>query len=320
MPHLAVQRIAKSYDGNPAVRDISFGVAHGRVLALCGETGAGKSTLMRMLSGATRPDSGAILIDGKPVEIARPADAMALGICTVYQELSLLPHLSVAENVLLGRMPARGLPFVIDWGAANRIAGRVLADLGFPDVDPAAPLGSLSVARQQIIEIAKALVTEPRILILDEPTAGVDVELRHTLWDFVREINLQGTTILLTTHYLEEAEQICGRIAIMNHGDLVALEPTAALLERLGGRTLLVELRQPLVALPPGLERCGARLSSNGSRLDVPMNGGPDAGEILGLLCSQGIAVADIETRRAGLEEVFLKLTGIGRRKRAGER
>ena len=125
MPHLAVQRIAKSYDGNPAVRDISFAVAPGRVLALCGENGAGKSTLMRMLSGATRPDSGAILIDGAPVEIARPADAMALGICTVYQELSLLPHLSVAENVLLGRMPARGLPFVIDWarGQPHRRTG-----------------------------------------------------------------------------------------------------------------------------------------------------------------------------------------------------
>ena len=106
------------------------------MLALCGENGAGKSTLMRMLSGATRPDSGAILLDGAPVEIARPADAMALGICTVYQELSLLPHLSVAENVLLGRMPTRGLPFVIDWREANRIAGRVLADFGFPDTRP----------------------------------------------------------------------------------------------------------------------------------------------------------------------------------------
>ncbi len=102
MPHLAVSRIAKTYDGNPAVRDISFEVEPGRVLALCGENGAGKSTLMKMLSGATRPDSGEIRLDDHPVEIASPSDAMALGIRTVYQELSLLPHLSVAENMLLG--------------------------------------------------------------------------------------------------------------------------------------------------------------------------------------------------------------------------
>ena len=110
----------------------------GRVLALCGENGAGKSTLMKMLSGATRPDSGEILLDGKAVTIAGPSDAMALGICTVYQELSLLPHLSVAENMLLGRMPTRALPFVVDWPEANRIAARVLADFGFPEIDPAA--------------------------------------------------------------------------------------------------------------------------------------------------------------------------------------
>ena len=108
----------------------------GTVLALCGENGAGKSTLMKMLSGATRPDSGEILVDGKAVTISDPSDAMALGICTVYQELSLLPHLSVAENMLLGRMPTRALPFVIDWSRANCIAARVLADFGFPEIDP----------------------------------------------------------------------------------------------------------------------------------------------------------------------------------------
>ena len=128
MPHLAVSHIVKSYDGNPAVRDISFEVVGGRVLALCGENGAGKSTLMKMLSGATRPDSGNILLDGRAVAITIPSDAMALGICTVYHELSLLPHLSVAENMLLGRMPTRVLPFMVDWQEANRIAARVLGE------------------------------------------------------------------------------------------------------------------------------------------------------------------------------------------------
>ena len=132
MPHLAVSRITKSYDGNPAVRDISFAVAEGRVLAICGENGAGKSTLMKMLSGATQPDNGDILLDGKPTPIDRPADAMALGICTVYQELSLLPHLSVAENMLLGRMPTRALPFVVDWPRPTALPAACSAISGSP--------------------------------------------------------------------------------------------------------------------------------------------------------------------------------------------
>ena len=186
MPHLAVAHIAKSYDGNPAVRDISFAVAAGRVLALCGENGAGKSTLMKMLSGATRPDAGEILLDDNAAVIAGPADAMALGIRTVYQELSLLPHLSVAENMLLGRMPSRGLSFIVDWPEASRIAARVLADFGFPEIPPRALVGSLSVARQQIVEIAKALVARPKILILDEPTAVLSAAEADKLFEKVR--------------------------------------------------------------------------------------------------------------------------------------
>ena len=218
MPHLAVSHIAKSYDGNPAVRDISFEVAPGRVLALCGENGAGKSTLMKMLSGATRPDSGEILLDGKAVAIAGPSDAMALGIRTVYQELSLLPHLSVAENMLLGRMPTRGLSFVIDWPTANRIAARVLADFGFPEIDPTALVGSLSVARQQIVEIAKALVAEPKILILDEPTAVISGAEAAKLFDKVRSLAASGTTVLYISHRLEEIYAIADEIVVLKDG------------------------------------------------------------------------------------------------------
>src|SRR5262245_28976326 len=140
MPRLAVSHIAKSYDGNPAVRDISFDVEGGTILALCGENGAGKSTLMKILSGATLPDAGEI------TTIANPSDAMTLGIRTVYQEFSLLPHLSVAENMLLGRMPTRAFSFIVDWPEANRLAARILADFGFPEIEPTALVGSLSVA------------------------------------------------------------------------------------------------------------------------------------------------------------------------------
>jgi ribose transport system ATP-binding protein len=229
MPHLAISHIAKGYDGNPAVRDISFEVMAGKVLALCGENGAGKSTLMKMLSGATGPDSGEILLDGQAVTIASPSDAMALGIRTVYQELSLLPHLSVAENMLLGRMPTRALPFVVDWPEANRIAARVLADFGFPEIDPAALVSSLSLARQQIVEIAKALVAEPKILILDEPTAVVSAVEAAKLFEQVRRLAAAGTTVLYISHRLEEIYAIADEIVVLKDGRSVLSGPVAEL-------------------------------------------------------------------------------------------
>ncbi len=248
MPHLAVSHIAKSYDGNPAVRDISFEVAAGRVLALCGENGAGKSTLMKMLSGATSPDSGEILLDGRAVTISGPSDAMKLGIRTVYQELSLLPHLSVAENMLLGRMPTRGLSFVIDWPGANRIAARVLADFGFPEIDPAALVSSLSVARQQIVEIAKALVAEPEILILDEPTAVISAAEAAKLFDKVRSLAASGTTVLYISHRLEEIYAIADEIVVLKDGRSVLSGPVAELDQE---RLIHAMVGRPLSAIFP---------------------------------------------------------------------
>jgi ABC-2 type transport system ATP-binding protein len=157
--------------------------------------------------------------------------------------------------------------------------------------------------------IAKAMLHKPRLLILDEPTAGVDVELRHTLWEFVREINQAGTTILLTTHYLEEAEQMCGRIAIMHHGELIALEATGSLLERLGTRGVIVHLHRPLAALPAELTAWGARLEGQGRTLRLALPANQTAGDLLGLLARLGLPVADLETKRAALEDVFLQIT-----------
>jgi ABC-type sugar transport system ATPase subunit len=248
MPHLTVSHIAKSYDGNPAVRDISFEVEPGRVLALCGENGAGKSTLMKMLSGATRPDSGEILLDGRAVTIAGPSDAIVLGVCTVYQELSLLPHLSVAENMLLGRMPTRVLPFVVDWPEANRIAARVLADFGFPEIDPAALVSSLSVARQQIVEIAKALVAEPKILILDEPTAVISAAEAAKLFDKVRSLAASGTTVLYISHRLEEVYAIADEIVVLKDGRSVLSGPVAELDQE---RLIQAMVGRPLSAIFP---------------------------------------------------------------------
>lgn len=167
----------------------------------------------------------------------------------------------------------------------------------------------LSGGMKRRFMIAKALIHKPRLLILDEPTAGVDVELRHTLWEFVREINQQGTTILLTTHYLEEAEQMCDRIAIMNHGNLVALEETAKLLKELGTRRVLLHLEKPIEQLPTHNCCNNAELIDNGRTLQLSMSADQSTGDVLKSLCDLGLSISDIETRKASLEEIFLQIT-----------
>lgn len=252
MSALTVNKIAKSYDGNPAVREISFSVEGGKVLALCGENGAGKSTLMKMLSGAVLPDSGTISLDGREVHITNPADAMGLGIQTVYQELSLLPHLSVAENMLMGRMPCKRLSWVIDWAAANRIASEVLTEFGFADIDPSMLVRNLSVARQQIVEIAKALVARPRILILDEPTAVLSALETEKLFDKVRSLAASGTTVLYISHRMEEIFRIADDFVVLNDGRSVL----SGRLDAFGqGKLIEAMVGRPLEAIFPERDR-----------------------------------------------------------------
>lgn len=228
MSRLEVVGLSKSYGPTLAVSDISFAVDAGRVLAVCGENGAGKSTLMNMLSGARNPSGGEIRMDGNVVALRSPQDAFDLGIRTVYQELSLLPHVSVAENMLMGRMPERAWG-VVDWPEAERIAERILTDLGFGDIDPRARVGSLSVARQQIVEIAKALVSDPRVLILDEPTAVLSGSETEKLFATMQRLTALGTTILYISHRLEEIFQVADDVVVIKDGRSVLAGPAANL-------------------------------------------------------------------------------------------
>ncbi len=171
METLGVFRVGKRYDGTVALTNVSFEMQKGSVLAVCGENGAGKSTLMKILAGAIAPDEGEIRIDGIPVRFANPRQALERSIHTVYQELSLLPHLSVAENILLGQMPHRAFPWMVDWRETYDIADGVLRSFGIDDIDVRRPVSDFSVSVQQMVEIAKALVSRPEVLILDEPTA-----------------------------------------------------------------------------------------------------------------------------------------------------
>ncbi len=306
---LNIQNLSKSYDGTPAVRNVSFTISSGEIFGLLGPNGAGKSTTINMVAGVTRIDSGSIEVFGYDNQRDYRLTRRLTGI--MHQEI-VIDNFFTIDQALRFHSGYYGVPDDPAW--RRKLIDRL--GLG-PHLHKI--MVKLSGGLKRRFMIAKALIHKPPLLILDEPTAGVDVELRHTLWDFVREINAEGATILLTTHYLEEAEQMCARIAIMHHGELVALEPTATLLERLGSRSLCIALRQPLGALPPDLAGHGASLTEGGFRLEVPIDGGTNAGEILSLLCRMGIAVDDVETRRAGLEEVFLKLTGIGRGRRGGE-
>ena len=231
-PRLEVIGLSKSFLGANALDEVTFRVEPGEVLALIGENGAGKSTLIRILSGAHRPDAGEVLINGERVDIAGPRAAEDLGIATVYQELSLFPDLSVAENLVFGAFPGRG---VIDWRAARREAAEFLAGLDV-HLDVTRRVRDLSIAEKQMLEIAKALHRRAQIVILDEPTAVLGGEDVDHLLALVNGLTKHGVSVIFVSHRLEEVFGLAdhyivlkdgrltgaGRIADTNHDDLVS--------------------------------------------------------------------------------------------------
>jgi ABC-type sugar transport system ATPase subunit len=229
MESLAVTGIGKSYDGNVALRDVSFRVERGTVLAVCGENGAGKSTLMKILSGATRPDAGTLSIDGAAVVLNGPREAIDRGIATVHQELSLLPHLSVAENIMLGKAPRGRFRWQVDWREMYRRADEVLRELEIGTIDVRQKVAALSVSVQQVVEIAKALVGNPRVLILDEPTAVLSRHETDALFRAVRRLARAGTIVIYISHRLEEIFEISDRVLVLKDGERVMDAATGAI-------------------------------------------------------------------------------------------
>ena len=214
--------IRKSFPGVVALAGVDLTLNAGEVHILLGENGAGKSTLMKILSGAYRRDSGDILINDRPVEIRNPQDALALGIRVIYQELNLVPHLSVAENIFLGAAPSR-VGF-IDWRALDSAAARLLADLGM-DLDPRTPVAQLSIARQQMVEIAKALRIEASILVMDEPTSALTAKEVDQLFAIIERLAAKGVAIVYITHRLDEVYRIGHRVTVLRDGRHVATTP-----------------------------------------------------------------------------------------------
>jgi len=301
MSALVIKDLHKSFDGVPAVKGVNFTINSGEIFGLLGPNGAGKSTIINMIAGVVRLGSGSITAFGYDNQRDYRHTRRMLGV--VHQEVVIDNFFTIDQALQLHA----GYYGVKD----DPVWRQLLIDrLGLrPHLHKV--MLKLSGGLKRRFMIAKAMIHRPQLLILDEPTAGVDVELRHGLWDFVREINRQGTTILLTTHYLEEAEEMCDRIAIMNHGDLIALEETHELVRRLSNRQLRLWLVEPLAAVPAGLENCQPQLKADGRMLLLNLPAKVDVGSILSQLCSQQLQIRDIETDQSSLEEVFIQLTGM---------
>ncbi|HKI15246.1 MAG TPA: sugar ABC transporter ATP-binding protein [Roseiarcus sp.] len=278
--------VSKAFPGVRALERVDFRVEAGEVHALLGENGAGKSTLIKIMTGALRGDEGEIRIDGRPVEIGAPGEARALGIGTVYQEVNLIPTMSVTKNLTLGRQPRRfGL---IAWRAARNRARERLKRLNI-DIDVERPLGSYSVAIQQLVAIARALEEDTRVLVLDEPTASLDANETELLFRIMRDFKLRGIAMVFITHFIDQVYQIADRISVLRNGRLVGSAATAdlpplKLISLMLGREL--ERTEERVAAAAPAARGQPILLAEGvgrRRLMEPFDLSIRAGEVVGL-------------------------------------
>ena len=215
---LEARSVSKFYPGVRALEDMDSNIDAGEVVAVVGENGAGKSTLMRILAGAIDTNEGELRLDGKPVQFDSPLDAQKHGICTIYQELMIVPEVSVIENVFLGHLKKRG--GILDWPAVRKEANDILSRLGLTaSLD--AKTGNLSFAEQQLIEIAKSMSCKSRLLIMDEPTVSLSKEEVVNLFELVRSLKAEGIAVILITHHLHEILEICDRLIVPWDGNFV---------------------------------------------------------------------------------------------------
>ncbi|ASL45688.1 Ribose import ATP-binding protein RbsA [Burkholderia sp. AD24] len=242
IPLISVRKLSKSFPGVRALHEVQLELMTGEVHALMGENGAGKSTLMKILAGVYTRDSGEILVDGKPVDFQSPRDAQAVGVGIIHQELQLMNHLSVAQNIFIGREPRGRLGVFLDEDKLNAQARDILGRMHV-NIDPRALVGSLTVAKQQMVEIAKALSFDSRVLIMDEPTSALnDAEIAE-LFRIIRELKSRGVGIVYISHKMDELKQIADRVTVLRDGEYVATVAAAdasveTIIGMMVGRTL----------------------------------------------------------------------------------
>ena len=296
---LSIDKLHKVYgNGFEALKEISFEVAEGDFFALLGPNGAGKSTTLGIVSSLVNKSSGSVSIFGLDLEKQLSKAKMNLGV--VPQEFNF----NMFENVRDILVTQAGY-YGIKKKAAGERADYYLKKLGLWEKRNG-PARMLSGGMKRRLMIARALMHEPKLLILDEPTAGVDIELRRSMWDFLKEINEAGTTIILTTHYLEEAENLCRNIAIIDHGRIVKNTSMRELLQQLNTETFILDLEKPVAALPDMPEFCVRQLDESSLEVDVEKEQGLNT--LFAELDRQGIAVSSMRNKSNRLEELFVSL------------
>ncbi len=286
-----------------ALKGVTLTIPRGSFVGLLGPNGAGKSTLINILAGLVRKSGGSARVCGIDLDVAPRAARASIGV--VPQELTLDPYFP-ARDALDLQAGLFGLP------KAARRTDELLAALGLADKADA-PARSLSGGMRRRLMVAKALVHSPPVLILDEPTAGVDVTLRRQLWDYVRDLNRAGTTVLLTTHYLQEAETLCDRIAVLIDGGILVDDTTDALLRRVEDKEMRLELALPLAAIPDALRGFSPVLASSRQLVFRYGRGSGALERILDAVRSAGLQILDVSTNEPNLEEVFLELLRTAR-------
>jgi ABC-2 type transport system ATP-binding protein len=305
-PAVEVRGLTKVYRGSNRQPDklaldaVDLSIPRGSIFGLLGPNGAGKSTLINILAGLTIKTRGTVTIWGTDIDASPRQARAAIGV--VAQELNIDAFFTPRELLDL-QAGLYGVP------KAERRTAEILASLTLsPQAD--AYSRTLSGGMKRRLMVGKAMVHAPPILVLDEPTAGVDVELRRALWDLVRSLNAAGTTILLTTHYLEEAETLCDRIAIIDQGRVVACDTTEALVGRIDAKTLAIMLTEPVAALPPELAALGLTLAGANRLAFHYRPSTTTLAPIFAAIQAHGLTIRDVQSEETDLEAIFLQLTG----------
>ena len=301
-PILSIRGLRKAYaSGTEALKSVDLDIRRGEIFALLGPNGAGKTTLISIICGIVTATAGEVLIDGKDWQRNYREARRRIGL--VPQELTMdvfEPLLSTVSfsRELFGRRPD---PARVE---------QILKDLSLWDKRKSI-LKELSGGMKRRVMIAKALAHDPDILFLDEPTAGVDVDLRRDMWQMVRELRASGVTIILTTHYIEEAEEMADRVGVINRGELILVEEKDALMQKLGRKILHLQLTEPLAEVPASLAQWAPSLSNNGSTLTYEFDAKAERTGIPSLLTAMrdaGIAFKDLDTKQSSLEDIFVDL------------
>ncbi|HLF32518.1 MAG TPA: ABC transporter ATP-binding protein [Xanthomonadales bacterium] len=299
---ISVGNLSKVYaSGFQALKDINLEIRRGEIFALLGPNGAGKTTLISIICGIVKPGSGRVLADGHDIVSEFRQARSRIGL--VPQELTTDSFESVWATINFSR-GLFGKP------ANPRYLESVLRELSLWDKRHSRIM-TLSGGMKRRVMIAKALAHEPQILFLDEPTAGVDVELRRDMWAMVRRLRESGVTIILTTHYIEEAEEMADRIGVIHKGEIVVVEDKAVLMKKLGKKQLTLQLQSPLAVIPPGLVDYALELSADGAQLVYTFDTQGDRTGIAGLLrrlAEHSIDFRDLNTSESSLEEIFVSL------------